>query len=293
MTPYTSNSKILEAYQKVLNEHFASKDSQWWLGKSEYATLRDKPDSETIAKDVALGFTNIIKTFLNNGKNELQKNGISVCIELDGEPYPFDNKINNKGKAYKFVWSCLDDSSYTYLDLDAMETSPYVDSQIGYDEPSEEFTDIIDTFAKQVKNRVQIRNRMEWILPGEYHASIKTSTGVLTFTLNFARKVNMGYAFLSLERPYNGETRADFVKRRGELRKPNLHEAKSVKEDDYLGESAEDVSYLEKNFDKMEGLRKELVDIFHRDSGIVLGSSTLRERLRDACNQILGVLDAY
>lgn len=60
-----------------------------------------------------------------------------------------------------------------------------------------------------------------------------------------------------------------------------------------LGESARDVSYLEKNFDKMEGLRKELVDIFHRDTGIVLGSSTLRERLRDACNQILGVLDAY
>lgn len=60
-----------------------------------------------------------------------------------------------------------------------------------------------------------------------------------------------------------------------------------------LGESARDVSYLERDFDKMEGLRKELVDIFHRDTGIVLGSSTLRERLRDACNQILGVLGAY
>ena len=40
--------------------------------------------------------------------------------------------------------------------------------------------------------------------------------------------------------------------------------------DDYLGESAEDASYLEQNFDKMEELKEELFDIFHRDTGIVL-----------------------
>ena len=282
MTPYTSNRKILEAYQKVLNEHFASKDSKWWLGKSEYATLDDKPDSERFAKNVAYCFTGAIKRVLDDEENVLKKNGISVRVELDGEPYPFKSKIKNKYEAYRFVWDdCLDDGSYTYLDLDAMETSPYVDSKIGYDEPSEEFTDIIGTFAKQVKNRVKIRNGREWILPGRYSASIKTSIGVLSFTLNFAREVEVDYAFTSLEKPYKGETRADFIKRRGELRKPNLHE------------SAEDASYLEQNFDKMEELKEELFDIFHRDTGIVLGSSTLRERLRDACNQILGVLDAY
>ena len=165
--------------KRKINEHLLHKD--WAYNGSKYATLKDEADSQENAEQVAYSFINLVRDFLTNKMHYLQANDIMVCIELDGEKYPFDSKFKNRYEAYRFVWECLHDGSYTYIDLDAMETSLYADSQTVYDDPSEEFIDIINIFCNQIKNRVKIRNGGLWVLPGEYHGSIKTSMGVFVY----------------------------------------------------------------------------------------------------------------
>ncbi len=69
--------------------------------------------------------------------------------------------------------------------------------------------------------------------------------------------------------------------------------ATMIKDGDVVGESAEDIPYIKKNFDKLTELRNEFDEVFHRDIGIILDSPTLREQLRDVCTQTIEVLDAY
>ena len=272
MTPYTSNRKILEAYQKVYET--ANTDG----------TIDDVSKYDEILHDCA-------------------KQIIDGCLETLGAKLHYDRGRGIEQRTDRIVLYRINSS--TLLEFPRFGNDKNDDYRIfesiewwyGYAiKKHEELIEETYHALKENGGLIKLKRNMEYD-ELEYYLtkSIRINTHIGVFTL-IVPAGRVGYEGEDGVSTFNSKARSGkSAAFRKNLSSPNFTDKRMTdnSEEEALGESARDVSYLEKNFYKMDGLREELVDIFHRDTGIVLGSSTLRERLRDACNQILEVLDAY